>query len=250
MSLRTFEKPAAPVDVEAAVEALRAQGLPALDPVGFHHLQTMARRAAGLQGPARRYLDGRLAQALLNARARLAAASAATAAQRTADTVPAHATFAEVVAPLSPLALLMRELHALHATLGEGAADVTLHAGVVRPARRAPAGELRALRAFKSTWSHLRDEQRLAQALAAVPPNAGPLNTQRLVLRSLQRMRELSPGYFHRFVSHLETLQWLEQDSLLADVARGRQRSEAGISQRQGGRAVSAPHTAQVRRRW
>ena len=58
------------------------------------------------------------------------------------------------------------------------------------------------------------------------------------MLRSLQRMRELSPGYFHRFVSHLETLQWLEQDSLLADLADGRQRPEAGIAQRQAGRAV------------
>jgi len=31
------------------------------------------------------------------------------------------------------------------------------------------------------------------------------------VLRALQRMRELSPGYFHRFLAHLETLQGLEQ---------------------------------------
>ena len=237
-ALPTAAPTALPADVEAAIEALRAQGLPALDPAGFHHLQTLARRASGLKGPVRRYLEGRLAQALLNANGRLAAASAATAAQRTADTVPAHATTAEVIAPLSPLALLTRELHALHETPGERAAAAALHTGHERSARRAPAGELRALRAFKSTWANLRDEQRLAQALAAVPPNAGPLNTQRLVLRSLQRMRELSPGYFHRFVSHLETLQWLEQDSLLADLADGRQRQEVGIAQRQGGRSA------------
>ena len=229
---------AAPADVEAAIEALRAQGLPTLDPAGFHPLQTLARRAAGLQGPARRFLDGRLAQALLGARGRLAAVSAAATVDRAVELTRDRAAAPQVIAPPSPLALLTRELHALHDTTAEGTAAASQHAGDERSARRAAAGELRALRAFKSTWSHLRDEQRLAQALAAVPPNAGPLNTQRLVLRSLQRMRELSPGYFHRFVSHLETLQWLEQDSLLADLADGRQRPEAGIAQRQASRAV------------
>ena len=247
MSLRALEQPAAPADVEAHIDALRVQGLPALDPAGFHHLQTLARRAAGLQGPARCFLDGRLRQALRDARGRLAAATALAAAQKGVEpvpvTVPAPATAhvhartpaALVIAPLSPLARLTRELQALHEGMGTTGLAAAPQAGDDRSAGRAPAGELRALRAFKSTWSHLRDEQRLAEALASVPPNAGPLNTQRLVLRSLQRMRELSPGYFHRFVSHLEALQWLEQDSLLADDP---QRPEVGIPQRQGGRGA------------
>lgn len=220
-------------EVAAAVDALRARGLATLDPAGFHHLQTLARRAAGLQGPARRFLDARLAGVLLQARARLAAEAAAAAAGT--DALPAHADTARPRALLSPLAALVRELQALHAAPGSAAQ------GAVQPPRgdqsawTAPAAELRALRAFKSTWVRLRDDQRLAQALACVPPNAGPLNSQLLVLRSLQRMRELSPGYFHRFVSHLETLQWLEQGSLLTD---GGQRLEVGIAQRQGGRAA------------
>ena len=53
------------------------------------------------------------------------------------------------------------------------------------------------------------------------------------LLRTLQHMRECSPGYFHRFVSHLETLQWLQLDSLLAhDI----QRPGPGIKSRQGAR--------------
>jgi len=236
MSLRAFEQPAAPADVEAAIDDLRAQGLPTLDPAGFHHLQNLARRTTELQGSARRFLDARLAQALQRARGRLAAVSPAAAGCRAAEPAGERAAAVQVIAPLSPvspLALLTRELHALHQAPGEELAAAAQHAGGEREARRAPAGELRALRAFKSTWWHLRDEQRLAQALAAVPPNAGPLNTQRLVLRALQHMRECSPGYFHRFLSHLETLQWLQLDSLLAhDI----QRPGPGIKSRQGAR--------------
>ena len=236
MSLRAFEQPAAPADVEADIEDLREQGLAAVDPAGFHHLQTLARRAAELQGPARRFLDTRLAHALQRARGRLAIVSPAAAGGRAAEPAGERAAAVQVIAPLSPvspLALLTRELHALHQAPGEELAAAAQRAGGEREARRAPAGELRALRAFKSTWSHLRDEQRLAQALAAVPPNAGPLNTQRLVLRALQQMRECSPGYFHRFVSHLETLQWLQLDSLQADTIR---RPEPGVRSRQGAR--------------
>ena len=239
MSLRVVEQPAAPADVEAAleaaIEALRAQGLPALDPAGFHHLQTLARRAAGLRGAARRFLDARLAQALRGAQGQLVAVSSAAALDRAVGPAGERATAAQFMALPSPLAMLTRELHALHEVPGEGVAALRQHAGSERRAGRAPAGELRALRAFKSTWSHLRDEQRLAQALAAVPPNAGPLNTQRLVLRALQHMRECSPGYFHRFVSHLETLQWLHLDSLLGEDA---QRQGPGTAPRLGGRAA------------
>ena len=233
MSLRAFEQPAAQADVDADIEDLREQGLPTLDPAGFHHLQNLARRTTELQGSARRFLDARLAQALQRARGRLAAVSVATPTDKAAAATSSSAVASQTILPLSALALLTRQLHALHQAPGEELAAAAQHAGGEREARRAPAGELRALRAFKSTWSHLRDEQRLAQALAAVPPNAGPLNTQRLVLRALQHMRECSPGYFHRFVSHLETLQWLQLDSLLAhDI----QRPGPGIKSRQGPR--------------
>ncbi|MEK8031757.1 DUF2894 domain-containing protein [Ideonella sp. DXS29W] len=71
--------------------------------------------------------------------------------------------------------------------------------------------ELKALQYFRSTWSRLSTEQRLAQSAAKLPENAGPLNSQHLVHQSLVLMRELSPGYLERFIAHVDALLWLDQ---------------------------------------
>ena len=72
---------------------------------------------------------------------------------------------------------------------------------------------LRAVAAFKGTWSRLRAEQRLRQALAEVPAQAGPLNSSHVVHRALQTMHALSPEYLDAFMSHIDTLLALEQAS-------------------------------------
>ena len=54
-------------------------------------------------------------------------------------------------------------------------------------------------------------EVQVQQARDRAPQNAGPLNPQRLVLETLARMGELSPHYLRRFLTHTETLLWLEQ---------------------------------------
>lgn len=72
---------------------------------------------------------------------------------------------------------------------------------------------LRAVAAFKGTWSRLRAEQRLRQALAEVPAHAGPLNSSHVVHRALQTMHTLSPEYLDAFMSHIDTLLALEQAS-------------------------------------
>lgn len=85
--------------------------------------------------------------------------------------------------------------------------------GIATPASAAPPTSLRAVTAFKSTWSRLRAEQRLRQALAQVPAMAGPLNSAHVVARALQAMRELSPEYLHACMAHIDTLLWLDQAS-------------------------------------
>lgn len=206
-----------PHEQAVEVEALMAQGLQAQDPAWAHHVRTLARRSALLQGEARRFVQGRLAQALVQGRVRMASLAALPAPQGTQESAQAGAEAVAAVqrAPQpSSLSELLAALQALQASQdGAGPAVAPLDAGAASGAEMdgmPPLAELRALRAHKSTWLRLRDEQRLAQALSAVPPNAGPLHTQRLVLRALQRMRETSPGCFHRWLSHLETLQWLE----------------------------------------
>lgn len=47
------------------------------------------------------------------------------------------------------------------------------------------------------------------------PETYGPLNPQKLLIRSLESMRELSPHYLNRFVGYIDTLVRLEQDEEL-----------------------------------
>ncbi|EOH6296255.1 DUF2894 domain-containing protein, partial [Burkholderia cenocepacia] len=63
---------------------------------------------------------------------------------------------------------------------------------------------------FRTMWSKVRTEQQYRQSLDQVPRNAGPLNSNSLVHRSLATMRELSPEYLQQFLSYVDALAWLE----------------------------------------
>ena len=82
-------------------------------------------------------------------------------------------------------------------------------AGLPTGAGRWP--ELRSAQRFRETWERIGAEVQVQQARDRAPPNAGPLNPQRLMLDTLARMGELSPHYLRRFLAHTETLLWLEQ---------------------------------------
>ncbi|AOF86199.1 hypothetical protein BSY239_731 [Hydrogenophaga sp. RAC07] len=74
-----------------------------------------------------------------------------------------------------------------------------------------PARELRSAQRFRDTWSRICAEDEVTQAVEQGPENAGPLNSHMLVLRTLALMRDLSPDYLRRFLSHTDTLLWLDQ---------------------------------------
>jgi hypothetical protein len=114
---------------------------------------------------------------------------------------------------------LLQRVQALSAAMAAPAA------GKAEPVA-APGGALAALRALvdrlgrtpkgpatalRSTWTRLRVEQRVRQALDQVPANAGPLNSSYVVHRALHAMREISPAYLDAFMSHVDTLRWLEE---------------------------------------
>lgn len=77
---------------------------------------------------------------------------------------------------------------------------------------------LKAVAAYQGTWSRLRAEQRLRQALAQVPAQAGPLNSSHVVHRVLKALHELSPAYLDAFMAHIDTLLALEQASGAGDL--------------------------------
>lgn len=179
-------------DATSALDALRERGVDRRDPVRFRVVESLARRAAAHAGAARRALDARVA-ALVE---RLAAAND------------------EPAAPPVP-----RAPRGLLAELVAQAARAKSAPVLVPPARARDAGlhttpaapDPRTLQFFQRTWSRLSATQRLAQSRAALPDNAGPLNSQHLVHRSLTLMQSLSPEYLERFVAYVDALQWLEQ---------------------------------------
>ncbi|MBR8320721.1 MULTISPECIES: DUF2894 domain-containing protein [Burkholderia cepacia complex] len=178
--------------VRAMLDAWREQGADRLDPVGFHRIDALERRAAVLDGAARALLDARLATLIDGFAKRVAR-----------DDDDAEATRETVQA-------------------ATGAPARGALAALVEGLARDPQVDRRGLDPelvdyFRTMWSKVRTEQQYRQSLDQVPRNAGPLNSNSLVHRSLATMRELSPEYLQQFLSYVDALAWLE------DLAGGAQ---------------------------
>ncbi|ACB66028.1 conserved hypothetical protein [Burkholderia ambifaria MC40-6] len=170
--------------VRATLDAWREQGADRLDPVRFHRLDALEKRAAAFDGDARALLDARLATLLEGFAEILARAGEAAAASETAQAsaqAPARGALGGLVEQLAR----------------DAQAD-----------RRGVDPEL--IDYFRTMWSKVRTEQQYRQSLDQVPRNAGPLNSNSLVHRSLATMRELSPEYLQQFMSYIDALAWLE----------------------------------------
>lgn len=147
-----------------AASAIRAQLIASLE-----------RRAASLDGAARRRLDARLAELAADA--------------GHPDEAPAATPD---VCPPGPL----REL-----------ADRLAQA----PSDRTAYPELSALADFRQLWATLRADSQLRQSVAHAPTDAGPLNSAALASRAIALMRDTSPGYLRAFLAYVDDLAWLEQ---------------------------------------
>lgn len=185
----------------ATLDAWRERGADRLDPIRFHFIDALDRRAASHSGEARRLLDERLST-LIEAYAVDLEHAASRAVDADADIGPPPSSGEAARGALAGLI----DYIASHAPAdGDG-----LTAGSVTP-RPSSYPELEALDYFRETWSKVRSEKQLRQSLKKAPGNAGPLNSSSLVHRSLSLMRELSPGYLQQFLSYVDALSWMDQ---------------------------------------
>ena len=210
------------VDPWAELEACRASGAAQADPVGFAVIEALARRAAAQQGEARELLVRRV-ESLLARHASIQHGGPTGAGASAAPSEPAARRGA-----LGALSELIDRLGRPSASPGQ---TLSSPAGSPRQAdaprsaslsAMAPPASLKSVTAFKGTWTRLRADQRLREALAQVPAMAGPLNSSHLVNRALQTMRDVSPEYLDAFMSHIDTLLWLEQASGTGDLTPAR----------------------------
>lgn len=193
---------APPGTLQSALQHLQQSGAAELDPVGWHYLQTLSRRAEAQQGQAQVLLQQKLAQALQAFGAGLA--------RRTSS-------FGQATLPTpSPLALLLQEMGARNTQ------NVSSQGS--RPVER-PTENPR-VRGFRHQLRKISVQTQVRQAIDKAPRNAGPINSHMLVLRALGLMQDISPDYLARFMNHVETLLQLEDAQRPAPppTARRRQR--------------------------
>lgn len=178
---------------ESTLEALRAEGAHHHDPARFRYLEALARRLPGQPATVQRVLAGRLREAVVvyAGRARGGVGEDARPQRSAAPTAGAA------------LAQLNRELNA------RAQAD----ADTARGSEGASLSDLKSVRQFSKVWSKISAEQQVAHSLHRGPEIAGPLNSHKLMLRSLSLMQSLSPDYLRCFLSQMDSLLWLEQAS-------------------------------------
>jgi len=179
----------------STLDAWRERRADRLDPVRFHFIDAMDRRAASHSGEARRILDDRLST-LIEAYANDYANDLENAPSRTADAgEPDRGALAGLTEYMKLCAPVNRDGPTAGHTLP----------------RLAAYPEMDVLDYFRKTWTKISTERQFRQSLEQVPGNAGPLNSSSLVHRSLALMRELSPGYLQQFLSYIDALSWMEQ---------------------------------------
>ena len=190
--------------IATQLAALRASGAPERDPVRFAYLDALARRAGSQTEPIRLTLNAKISA--------IADELAANSAPQ-----PTEITPSTTVSPLADLLTYINQ----HAHAQSDATQAKSELPTVNRKNRpnfksistgqTPQGpELKSVANYRNEWSRLSTEQQLTQTLAQAPENAGPMNSQHLVLRSLEVMRDISPDYLQSFMSYIDALIWLD----------------------------------------
>ncbi len=71
--------------------------------------------------------------------------------------------------------------------------------------------ELQAYTLYRESKKQFETDTLVNAIINNQPDTYGPLNPQKLLIRSLESMRELSPHYLNRFVGYIDTLVRLEE---------------------------------------
>jgi hypothetical protein len=188
---------------QARLDALRAAE-PRLDPLRLHYLEQLAQRSVAAPEAVRLILQSKLEAALTELEQGLVKA---------ADLADGHER--EQPAPLKNTVTPLLELSQYLQRAKQAAShqQVPNHFGDKLVSDSEANGEMASVQRFRQTWSRLAAEEEVSKASQRGPDQAGPLNSHRLVLRSLELLRDLSPHYLQRFLSQVQTLQWLESAS-------------------------------------
>ena len=179
---------ASPTDT--LMQRLRDANAPRLDSVGWHYIETLAQRSRAHTGPAHALLQEKLLHALQAFEQRMA---------RTTEAHQSRPLPSSQTAP-SALGLLLQEMAPPALPALETASSSRL--GLQPESPR--------VRQFRRQLRQISVHKQVSKAIAQAPHNAGPINSHMLVLRALGLMRDISPDYLNRFMTHVDTLLCLQ----------------------------------------
>ena len=179
--------------IDQRLLALREAGAARLDPVGWHYIEVLANRTLAQTGAARELLQHKLDKALQEAQCQLEAALDTPSDAEEPPSAQAGSS--------SPLARLLQEM---------APAPMPSARSVATTKPAAWPAENPRVRQFRKQLSRISVQKQVRQAIAQAPQNAGPINSHMLVLRALGLMRDISPDYLGRFMTHVDTLLCLE----------------------------------------
>jgi hypothetical protein len=185
----------------ALLESLRMAGAARLDAVGWHYIESLAKRSGGHSGPAQALLNEKLNKALVQFKSRLDAAPPPSGAAQQAP---------------SPMAALLSDM-ALHAPVVQGGLTTPPGSALKTTAWRAESPKVQQ---FKKQLSQISVQKQVRQAIAQAPQNAGPINSHMLALRSLGLMRDASTDYLNRFMGYVDTLLCLDEMGKVSATAK------------------------------
>ena len=230
----TVDPDASALDIASRLADWREHGADRIDPLRFHLIEALARRAAGQGGAARRLLNARLRDLIAAYETSVAQAGAGSA---SADPVARAATAlaagsAPAAATATALPTARRPLVDLLNYIQQQTAESDAHRTLRKVAlQRATYPELPEIDYFRDALSKVSTNRQVRQSLERVPENAGPLNSNHLVHRSLLMMRELSPGYLRHFLAYVDGLSWMEQVNVFG-MPMGKDAAKPGAARR------------------
>lgn len=209
-------------DLSAVISTLRRAGAGQFEPVQFHYIEALAHRVSVQQGSVKRILADKLAQVLaaFSQRFDRAQRDAKSAIAQAAQSHPQAAVDLQRLYLAGDFKGVRRFITTqMECDKRESLGDLVRHVAERTPEHfdarlEVPAGlraEQKSVQYFRDTWSKLSTAKQVTQALDQAPKNAGPINSHRVVLHSLQLMRDLSPDYLNRFMVHVNALLCLDQ---------------------------------------
>ena len=194
--------------LQARLQMCQQQGLDRLDPLRFYYLAGLVQRAADrAQG------SQTLRQRLLDKAALLLDEFQKVCEHKQHRDETALADKAALTTPMAALQALNRHLKAQSDGLAPSLDIAESSCDEVNPTLAEagrPRQELQAVKHYQQLFEKMAVERLLNKVMQEIPENAGPLNPERVVIRCLSALQDISPAYALRLISYYESLICLQ----------------------------------------